>query len=173
MDSWIFGYGSLMWQPAFPYEERRKATLEGWVRRFWQGSIDHRGVPDAPGRVVTLIRDPGGECRGIAYRVTTESLPRVLERLDIREQGGYDRHVVELQLDGGLSAESVLYVANDANPNFLGPARVSEIADQIRRSHGPSGSNLDYLLRLHEALTQMGVVDLHVHELVSELATVR
>ena len=55
---WIFGYGSLVWRPAFPHAERRAANVRGWVRRFWQGSPEHRGVRDAPGRVLTLAPRP-------------------------------------------------------------------------------------------------------------------
>ncbi|HJK98062.1 MAG TPA: gamma-glutamylcyclotransferase, partial [Polyangiaceae bacterium LLY-WYZ-14_1] len=68
-DLWIFGYGSLVWRPAFAYVERRPARLRGFARRFWQGSTDHRGVPGAPERVVTLVEEPSLEVGGTAYRV--------------------------------------------------------------------------------------------------------
>jgi len=66
---WIFAYGSLIFRPAFPFVERRRAFVRGWMRRFWQGSPDHRGVPDAPGRVVTLLPSEAETCGGCAYRI--------------------------------------------------------------------------------------------------------
>ena len=80
---WIFGYGSLIWRPDFAYVARRPACLRGWMRRFWQASPDHRGVPAAPGRVVTLRRRPGGACWGMAYRLEGDAGERVLAQLPI------------------------------------------------------------------------------------------
>lgn len=166
---WIFGYGSLIFRPSFRYLERREAWLRGWARRFWQGSPDHRGVPEAPGRVVTLVPEPGARCWGVAYRLAAEEVEAVLRHLDHREQGGYERHAVRLETREE-ALEAVVYVAGPSNPHYLGPAPLEEIAAWVRRSHGPSGSNVEYVLRLAEALTQAGERDEHVEELVRLLA---
>ena len=81
---WIFGYGSLMWHPGFEFSENRPAAITGWMRRFWQGSTNHRGVPGAPGRVVTLMPDESAVCRGMAYRVDSKAYRTAVETL--REQ---------------------------------------------------------------------------------------
>jgi len=168
-DTWIFGYGSLVWRPAFRFERRQPGYIVGWTRRFWQGSTDHRGVPEAPGRVVTLVEAPGERCWGMAYQVAEEHLEEVLATLDHREQGGYARHDVPLYLS--LSGEepaarrALVYVATPDNPNYLGPAPLPDIARQVLACRGPSGPNVEYVLRLAEALTALGAEDDHVSDL--------
>lgn len=166
-DLWIFGYGSLVWRPSFPFSTRRSAHVRGWCRRFWQGSTDHRGRPGAPGRVVTLVPGSDARCQGVAYRVAPEHAQGVLETLDHRERGGYERRPVTLHFDGsaGERAPGLLYRATSANPNYLGPAPLAEIARQVRAASGPSGSNLEYVLRLAAGLRALGAVDPHVFEL--------
>jgi len=154
---WVFGYGSLVWRPDFSFVARRRATLAGYTRVFWQGSTDHRGVPGAPGRVVTLVETPGGRCVGMAYRVADIEAAEVLERLDFREQGGYVRRTLELE--EGL--EALVYYAAPGNPNWLGPAPLEVIADQVREAVGPSGTNREYVLRLSAALTRLDGLDAH------------
>ncbi|WP_309892511.1 gamma-glutamylcyclotransferase [Archangium sp.] len=163
---WIFGYGSLIFRPSFPFEERREAWLKDWGRRFWQGSTDHRGVPEAPGRVVTLVPEPGARCWGVAYRIATERVEEVLTHLDFREQGGYERHRVHLETRESSLLEAVVYVAGPSNPHYLGPATLEAIAEVVRTARGPSGPNRDYVRLLADALAQAGEHDPHVAELV-------
>jgi cation transport protein ChaC len=162
---WIFGYGSLVWRPSFPHSQQRPARLLGWARRFWQGSTDHRGVPGAPGRVVTLVREPEAVCWGMAYRVAASERQAILARLDHRERGGYERLVVRLEARGGEAIPALVYLATSDNPNYLGPAPMERIAEQVRVSHGPSGSNLEYVQRLAAALRGLGAEDDHVFAL--------
>ena len=162
---WIFGYGSLIWRPAFPFVERRGASLAGCARRFWQGSTDHRGVPGAPGRVVTLEQGEGFRCGGAAYRIGESDADKVLDNLDHRERGGYERLQLELSFTDGGVAEGLVYIATPDNPNYLGPAPLEAIAAQVAQAHGPSGSNAEYVLRLADSLRELAFHDDHVFEL--------
>ncbi|KXS37521.1 MULTISPECIES: gamma-glutamylcyclotransferase [Modicisalibacter] len=162
---WLFGYGSLIWKAGFPYRERRPASIRGWTRRFWQASHDHRGTPEAPGRVATLVAEAGAVCHGMAYRIT----PDVFAPLDVREKNGYLRVITELTFADGGQDTGVVYIAGEDNAAFAGPAPESEIARRIAASHGPSGANRDYLLKLAEALRELGVDDPHVFTLEREL----
>ena len=170
---WIFGYGSLVWRPAFEYKTRQTAYITGFTRRFWQASPDHRGTDEAPGRVVTLVSDPGGECWGVGYEIASESADEILAQLDFREKAGYERHTVALHstVDGAVFARALIYIAAPGNPNFVGESCLEEIAAIARVACGPSGPNREYVLRLHEALEAMGAPDEHVAELARLVAT--
>jgi len=157
--TWVFGYGSLIWKQDFPYLEARRGWISGWERRFWQGSHDHRGVANDPGRVVTLLPAPGAQCHGRAFLVE----PEVFEHLDHREKNGYERIAVDIAFGSG-GARGVVYRAAEHNPAYLGPAPMDEMAAQINRCAGPSGSNRDYVLELARALRDMGCADPHVFE---------
>ena len=160
--SWVFGYGSLIYKVDFPYQARARGSIEGWQRRFWQGSHDHRGTPEAPGRVVTLTPAPGAVCQGLAYQVSHE----VFEHLDHREKNGYERVEIEIRLhETEELVQGLMYHAAEDNPAYLGPAPIETVAAHIARSHGPSGSNRDYLLQLADALRQLNEQDEHVFEL--------
>jgi cation transport regulator ChaC len=170
---WIFGYGSLIWRPDFPHVEARDGWIEGWTRRFWQGSTDHRGVPEAPGRVVTLVREPGARCWGRAFRIDPAVRGETLARLDHRERGGFERDEVVVHAPAGrgrIALRALVYVATAANPNYLGPASLEEIAQQVAGARGPSGPNREYVLELARALRAMRARDDHVFDLAERVA---
>lgn len=158
---WVFGYGSLIWRADFPFLERRRARLRDWTRRFWQGSHDHRGVPHAPGRVVTLIPEAGTHCEGMAYLVARTAFTH----LDHREKNGYDRHRVQLDLPPADRVEGVVYIAHEGNHAFLGAAPLDAVVQQIIGAAGPSGTNREYLFELARALRELDADDPHVFEL--------
>lgn len=162
---WLFGYGSLVWRPAFDASAVVGGRVTGWRRRFWQGSPDHRGVPGALGRVLTVVPDRSAVCWGRAYRLTPDQAEAVLPAVDHRESGGYVRDAVSVALDDGRRVEALVYRATPDNPHWLGPASLGRMADRVVRSVGPSGPNTEYVLRLDQALRDAGEADPHVHAL--------
>lgn len=158
---WLFGYGSLIFKVDFEYLESRPASIQNWERRFWQGSHDHRGTHEHPGRVVTLIECEGSHCKGVAYRVSTE----VFDHLDVREKNGYLRFFTPMTFDDGSQKNGLVYIASEDNAAYLGPDKDEAIARQIATASGPSGPNAEYLLKLAESLRALGDHDEHVFRL--------
>jgi len=131
---------------------------------MWQGSTDHRGTPDYPGLVCTLVPDPERGCWGLAYAVADEDWDEIRALLDFREKDGYELH--------RLPAEDLLcwtYVARECNPSYIGDQPLGELARRINRATGPSGPNRDYLIRLHQTLLELDIHDPHVTRLMVEL----
>ena len=169
---WIFGYGSLLFRPGFPFEERRAARIQGFTRRLDQGSPDHRGTPERLGRVATLERAPEAWVGGAVYRVAPRDEEAVLAQLDHREQGGYERLTIDaLPIDRGDASAitATTWIATPDNPYHLGPAPLEIMVAQIRAAVGPSGPNVEYVLRLAEALRAMELADPHVDALARAL----
>ena len=163
--NWIFGYGSIMWNPAISYSEVRKAKLSGWARRFWQLSPDHRGTPVFPGRVVTLVEKADSDCWGLAFRIEESQWDKTLEILDEREKNGYTRHFLQINLAAGSEELCVTYIARDTNVSFSPLPSAKETALNITQATGPSGSNRDYFLRLRETLESLQVYDEEIERL--------
>uniref|UniRef100_M0ZJX7 glutathione-specific gamma-glutamylcyclotransferase n=1 Tax=Solanum tuberosum TaxID=4113 RepID=M0ZJX7_SOLTU len=160
MVMWVFGYGSLIWKPGFNYDDRLFGFIKGYRRVFYQGSTDHRGTPEFPGRTVTLEPAEGEICWGMAYKITKEEDQEVaLTYLEVREKQYDQKAYVDLFTEPAASAPAVsgvlVYIGSPdkkLNENYLGPASVEEIASQIAHAEGPSGPNRDYLFQLEKAL---------------------
>jgi cation transport protein ChaC len=170
-DLWVFGYGSLIWQPGFDFDSRRLAVLNGYRRAFCMTSIAYRGTPDAPGLVLALDADPAGSCHGVAYHVTAQSAAATHAYLRERElvSYAYDEARVMIDLDGGGRVEALAYVSNRAHPQYC-RLRIEHQAEVIARARGPKGPNSDYLLNTVESLEALG---LHDAELVALAELVR
>ncbi|KAL5421109.1 hypothetical protein PMIN06_006771 [Paraphaeosphaeria minitans] len=185
-DFWLFGYGSLIWKPPPHFDERVPGYIEGYVRRFWQASEDHRGTPEAPGRVVTLIdrahwdtltdaHEPTERVWGAAYHIPRAKVAEVREYLDIREINGYSIQFTPFIPSSSPSTpmQTLVYIGLPSNPQFLGPQDPDALAAHILKSRGPSGENRDYLFQLEEALGGLGsgAGDAHVSDLVERCKT--
>ncbi|KAK7987775.1 hypothetical protein PG989_008090 [Apiospora arundinis] len=162
---WLFGYGSLIWKPPPHFDRRVPGWVNGYVRRFWQVSQDHRGTPDAPGRVVTLIErsfwaslvdahdSAPDRVWGTAYRIEADRVAEVKDYLDIREINGYTIHYTPFHpADDSDTIKTLVYIGTPDNDQFTGPQDPQALAEHIHRSEGPSGLNRDYLLSLEKAL---------------------
>nr|KJB64439.1 hypothetical protein B456_010G049400 [Gossypium raimondii] len=164
MAMWVFGYGSLIWKAGFNYDDRLVGFIKDYRRVFYQGSTDHRGTPEYPGRTVTLEPAPGEVCWGAAYKISKEEdKEAAITYLEVREKQYDKKAYVDLFTDPLATTPAIsgvmVYIASPdkkLNPNYLGPASIEDIAKQIVRAEGPSGPNREYLFQLEKALLQIG-----------------
>ncbi|XP_075227218.1 putative glutathione-specific gamma-glutamylcyclotransferase 2 [Lycorma delicatula] len=160
---WIFGYGSLIWKADFPYKLKLNGYIKGFVRRFYQHSIDHRGTPHKPGRVVTLLPSCDTEAKvwGVAYEIGEEDTESVIKHLDFREKNGYEKVAVKFYPANNNGVENVepfdlcIYLGTADNQYYAGESDIDSIARIIVDSHGPSGSNKEYLYNLASAMRDL------------------
>ncbi|KPA85763.1 hypothetical protein ABB37_00119 [Leptomonas pyrrhocoris] len=186
----VWGYGSILWKQEFEYEAEYDTYIKGYKRVFYQGSKDHRGTPERPGRVVTLLPtedDKEARVYGKAYQLPTDpaKLRSIFNALDTREQGGYERllvtlydahpttpgaeHELSLRERGvdtqGKGVVCLCYNGTAENKDYLGPDTTDAMARHILGCTGPSGPNREYLFFLADSLRAMKVDDPHVFEL--------
>ncbi len=163
---WIFGYGSLMWNPGFEHLEAVPALLRGYHRDVCIYSHRHRGTPERPGLVLGLA--PGGSCRGMAYRVAGTRAQAALDYLHERETGtyAYDARWVPVTA-GGRRVRAHTYVADVRHANFGGKQPPARAAAIIATGRGESGRNIDYLESTIGHLAAMGFSDARLGRLLA------
>ncbi|KAI5992225.1 ChaC-like protein [Pisolithus albus] len=177
----VFGYGSLIFKPPPNVISQVPGFLKGYVRRFSQKSHDHRGTPENPGRVVTLIHKEDWDhfsasdafpdedvVWGIAYAINPLYESEVRDYLDYREKDGYtletlDVYTIEDGIDKVIVHNAYCYVGRPHNPSFVGSEPLGDLADRIWRSVGPSGRNKDYLYQLAECVRKLAPVSFDSH----------
>ena len=164
---WVFGYGSLLWNPLFPVAEARAATVHGLHRRFCLRSIASRGTPTRPGLVLAL--EPGGACRGVAYRLPS---PLALDELHLlwrREMvvGAYRPRWVHVRA-GDRRLAALTFVVRRDHVQYADLTHEDETRI-IAQACGAFGSSCDYLMRTRAALASHGIVDRYLERLAHDV----
>lgn len=157
-DFWVFGYGSLMWNPGFPHLEVRAARLRGFHRHFCVYSHIYRGTPECPGLVLGL--DRGGSCRGLAFRVPAAEGREVLDYLHAREM------ITAVYRPSWLTVETALgrlraatFVVDRAHVQYAGRLAPARTVDLVLQGSGSTGNCLDYLEKTVHHLEALGLPD--------------
>ena len=155
-DVWVFGYGSLMWNPAFHYEGCEPGLIHGWHRSFCLWTPVGRGTPDNPGLVLAL--DRGGSCRGIAYRIAARDQETELPLLWRREMvaDGYDPRWVTVRCGAG-EVQAITWVINRGGERYAGKLPMETLAKHLATAQGRLGSSRGYLENTVAHLDELGI----------------
>lgn len=164
-DLWIFGYGSLMWDPGFPHVDWAPALIHGYHRELCIYSSRWRGTPKQPGLVLGL--DRGGACRGVAFRVAAPDVKTSLDALWEREmrRGIYHPRLLRARLPRA-NTRVLAFVANAQHPGYAGTLPIERIAHLIAYCRGDRGPNIEYLARTLKHLEELGVRDHHLAQVL-------
>lgn len=170
-DLWVFGYGSLIWNPAFEYIDKCDALVHGWHRSFCLKLFMGRGTPEKPGLMLAL--EPGGACRGMAFRIAAGRVKQELGLLWQREMfgGSYNARWVKLRLKE-QTVTGVTFVINPSHPRYIKGLSAEQTARMILQARGELGSNLEYFEKTVAGLNQLGVQDSTLAQIASFLPSV-
>ncbi|MGF1640193.1 MAG: gamma-glutamylcyclotransferase [Rhodospirillales bacterium] len=168
LDFWVFGYGSLMWQPGFPHLDACPALLRGYHRAFCVYSHHYRGTPENPGLVLGL--DRGGSCRGLAFRVAAADREQVVDYLNERELVSYAYVAKVLPVLGPCGrVAAYTFVANPRHRQYAGDLGIERSAAIIVEAAGCAGLNRDYLINTVRRLEREGFSDSRLHKLLKRV----
>ncbi|MGY6535123.1 MAG: gamma-glutamylcyclotransferase [Pararhodobacter sp.] len=158
---WVFGYGSLLWDPGFAWSSHLPARLRGFHRSFCMRSIHHRGTQAQPGLVLALDAQEGAECAGLAFEIAPQIAEETLEYLRAREliSAAYLETRQTVDLADGRAVQAVVYVIDRAHWQYCGDLSLEEQARIIARAQGGRGSNRDYLHQTAAHLAELGLPD--------------
>ena len=169
---WVFGYGSLLWNPGFESVEQVRADLSGYRRSFCMLSIHHRGTPEDPGLVLSLdAAEAADACAGLALRVDEREAEHVLQELRAREliSSAYVEKWVDLPLADGRRAQAVTYVVDRDHAQYCTYA-LDQQAEIIARAVGGRGPNPEYLFKTADMLRDLGIPDPQLDYLAKTVA---
>ena len=171
MQMWVFGYGSLLWNPGFAYVEKRLARLTGYRRSFCMRSIHHRGTPASPGLVLALDADGAAICDGLAFRIAPKNEEQVLAYLRAREliSSAYYEKNVRLDLLEGGQLEALAYVINQTNEQYCRGLSLKEQARIITMARGGRGDNSEYLFKTVEQMEKLSIQDADLQWLAQDV----
>jgi cation transport protein ChaC len=157
-DVWVFGYGSLMWNPAFAFAEQQAGVIRGYHRRFCLWLEMGRGSPGNPGLMLGL--DRGGVCRGVAFRIPAAQARAELLLIWRREMFGtaYLARWVQVRMVGA-TVPAITFVVNRAHPRYAGKISDAEAAKHIATAAGSLGSCVSYLDNTLAHLNSLGIRD--------------
>ena len=161
MTMWVFGYGSLLWNPGFEVAESVVATLPGYARSFCMRSIHHRGTETDPGLVLALDEDPRHACEGVALAVAPGQEDKTLAYLREREliSSAYLERTLDIDLHDGRRVSALVYVINRDHVQYCGGLPLEEQARIIACAEGGMGPNNEYLYNTAGHLAQIGLHD--------------
>lgn len=158
---WVFGYGSLIWNPEFPVAEARVARVQGWQRSFCMRSIHHRGSVAAPGLVLALDAQVGAACDGVAFRVEPGAEDTTLHALREREliSSAYLERWLDVDFSDGGAVQALCYVIDPAHAQYCGGLALEDQAAIIAAAVGNRGLNREYLWATSAHLAELGIAD--------------
>jgi cation transport protein ChaC len=161
MTMWVFGYGSLLWNPGFEVADQVLATLPGYARSFCMWSIHHRGTETEPGLVLALDEDPGHACEGVALAVKAGQESQTLTYLRDREliSSAYLERELQIDLRDGRRVSALAYVINRDHVQYCGGLALEKQAEVIARAKGGMGPNTEYLYNTARHLAEIGLHD--------------
>lgn len=171
MSLWVFGYGSLLWNPGFPVAEQAHGRLAGYARSFCMYSIHHRGTEEDPGLVLALDAHDEAVCDGLALRAEPGTEDETLAYLRERElvSSAYLEKHVPVQLSDGRVVEAVTYIIDPNHLQHTGGLALEEQAQIIARAHGGRGPNTEYLYNTAAHLDELGIPDPELHWLTDRV----
>ncbi|MCZ7677078.1 MAG: gamma-glutamylcyclotransferase [Roseovarius sp.] len=174
MTMWVFGYGSLLWNPGFAPLERAVARLPGYRRGFCMRSIHHRGTVDNPGLVLALDAADDAQCVGLGLRVAPDDEARVLADLREREliSSAYLERRLRIALADGRQVEALTYVVDPDHVQYCGGLPLEEQARIIACARGGRGPNSEYLVNTTHHLRELGIADPDLDWLVARVGQI-